>query len=80
MVQLLITVKNATMIMQRFAFICYQCLEHKRQLVKQHEELLRRKERLQKLKSNHNGKRAYPNGRRDGVNRSKRMRLTRRKK
>ena len=60
--------------------ICYQCLEHKRQLVKQHEELLRRKERLQKLKSNHNGKRAYPNRRRDGVNRSKRMRLTRRKK
>ena len=60
--------------------ICYQCLEHKRQLVKQHEELLRRKERLQKLKSNHNGKRAYPSGRRDGVNRSKRMRLRRRKK
>ena len=54
--------------------VCYQCLEHKRQLVKQHEEFLRGKERLQKLKRNQ----CFPS-RRGGVDRSKRTKLPRRK-
>ena len=58
--------------------VCYQCLEQKRLLVKQHEEFLRGKERMQKLKSNQSRKQRYPS-RTDGVNRSKRRKLPRRK-